>query len=141
MMHALFPRDSKILSFAQSRVSPEVSMQFSCSHAYDFRPELLLVFPSHKEIPEITDSSSSYTSSVELQHPTLSLLNYLFSSVTTALERAAEEKSLLLNKIRDINELSRQEVDEIINMCVRQDSVSSLDNIQKRLVICVKACL
>ncbi|KAK7405561.1 hypothetical protein VNO78_06983 [Psophocarpus tetragonolobus] len=59
-------------------------------------------------------SSSSYTS-VELQQPTLSLLNSLFSSVTTALERAAEEKSLLLYKIRDIKELSRPEGDEIIN--------------------------
>lgn len=35
-------------------------------------------------------------------------------------------------QIRDINELSRQEVDEVINMCVREDYVSSSDNIQKR---------
>ncbi|KAG2398953.1 Nuclear pore complex protein [Vigna angularis] len=106
MMRALFSHDSKIPSFAQSRVSPEPS-----------------------------DASSSYPTSVELQQPTLSLLNSLLSSVTTALERAAEEKSVLLNKIRDINELSRQEVDEIINMCVRQDTVSSSDNIQKRRYI------
>lgn len=118
-----------------------------------------------------SDACSSYAASVELQQPTLSLLNSLLFSVTTAFERAAEEKSLLLNKvrmqrnlslylhpdmfyiiacfinisnilyvvlqIRDINELSRQEVDEIINMCVRQDSVSSSDNIHKRLVICL----
>ncbi|KAK7411204.1 hypothetical protein VNO78_02636 [Psophocarpus tetragonolobus] len=114
MMHALVSRDSKIPSFAQSRVSPETQR--------------------NSEL-QTSDSSSSYTSSVELQQPTLSLLNSLFSSVTTALERAAEEKSLLLNKIRDINELSMQEVDEIINMCVRQDSVSSSDNIQKKAFV------
>ena len=87
------------------------------------------------------------------------LLGSLLNSVTIALERAAEEKSLLLNRvtrdlgyfakslfyymnymkhivyglqIRDINELSRQEVDEIINMCARRDCVSPADNIQKR---------
>ncbi|KAK7395827.1 hypothetical protein VNO78_16398 [Psophocarpus tetragonolobus] len=101
---------------------------------YDIDLKLLVMLPDElldSEEFRTTDSSSSYTSSVELQQPTLSLLNSLFSSVTTALERAAEEKSLLLNKIRDINELSMQEVDEIINMCVRQDSVSSSDNIQK----------
>lgn len=65
----------------------------------------------------------------------MSLLNSLLSSATTALERAAEEKSLLLNKIRDINELARQEVDEIISMCVRQESASSSDNIQRRRYI------
>jgi hypothetical protein len=34
--------------------------------------------------------------------------------------------------IRDINELSRQEVDEIITMCSRKDCVSSSDDIHKR---------
>lgn len=36
-------------------------------------------------------------------------------------------------QVRDINELSRQEVDEIINLCVRRECVSSSDDIQKRL--------
>lgn len=35
-------------------------------------------------------------------------------------------------QIRDINEVSRQEVDEIINMFTWQVCVSSSDNIQKR---------
>lgn len=35
-------------------------------------------------------------------------------------------------QIRDINEVSRQEVDEIINMFAQQVCVSSSDNIQKR---------
>ena len=113
------------------------------------QPELLLIFSSHKEIPEIagilyiqqavfywpwtifpiqlvyvhffplnsfvfscnflsqpSDASSSYPTSVELQQPTLSLLNSLLSSVTTALERAAEEKSVLLNKVQMQKSLS-----------------------------------
>ena len=40
--------------------------------------------------------------------------------------------SFLSLQIRDINELSRQEVDEVINMCVRQDLVSASDDTQKR---------
>jgi nuclear pore complex protein Nup205 len=39
---------------------------------------------------------------------------------------------LILLQIRDINELSRQEVDEIISMCSRKDCVSSSDDIHKR---------
>ncbi|KAK7411230.1 hypothetical protein VNO78_02663 [Psophocarpus tetragonolobus] len=135
MMHALFSRDSKIPSFAQSRVSPENQRNSELrmfNLCYSLSSYLYFLVTKKSLRLQPSDSSSSYTSSVELQQPTLSLLNSLFSSVTTALERAAEEKSLLLNKIRDINELSRQEVDEIINMCVRQDSVSSSDNIQKR---------
>lgn len=85
---------------------------------------------------QVSDAPSDYHNApVGLQQPTLNLLGSLLNSVTTALERAAEEKSLLLNKIRDINELSRQEVDEIINMCSRKDYVSSSDDIQKRRYI------
>lgn len=38
----------------------------------------------------------------------------------------------MLFQIQDMNELSRQEVDEIISMCSRKECVSSSDNIQKR---------
>lgn len=47
-----------------------------------------------------SDAASNYPTSVELQQPTLNLLNSILSSATTALERAAEEKSLLLNKVK-----------------------------------------
>ncbi|KAL2340478.1 hypothetical protein Fmac_008418 [Flemingia macrophylla] len=134
MMRALFSRDSKVPSFAHSRVSlenqrnSELRMFNLC---YSLSSYLYFLVTKKSLRLQPSDASSSYPT-VELQQPTLSLLNSLLSSVTTALERAAEEKSLLLNKIRDINELSRQEVNEIINMCVRQDSVSTSDNIQKR---------
>jgi len=51
-------------------------------------------------ISQSSDASSSYPTSVEFQQPSLSLLNSILSSATTALERAAEEKSLLLNKVK-----------------------------------------
>lgn len=35
-------------------------------------------------------------------------------------------------QIRDINELSRQEVDEIINLCSQKDWASSSDDIHRR---------
>lgn len=83
---------------------------------------------------QVSEDASDYRVP-NAQRPRLSYLVRLLNSVTVALDRAAEEKSALLNKIRDINELSRQEVDEIISMCVRQDCVSSTDNIQKRRYI------
>ncbi|KAL3016349.1 hypothetical protein AAZX31_06G208700 [Glycine max] len=136
LMHALFSRDSKIPSFAQSRVSPERNSELQMFNlCYSLSSYLYFLVTKKSLRLQPSDACSSYAASVELQQPTLSLLNSLLFSVTTAFERAAEEKSLLLNKIRDINELSRQEVDEIINMCVRQDSVSSSDNIHKRRYI------
>ena len=56
-------------------------------------------------LSQFSDASSSYPTSIELQQPTLNLLNSLLTSVTTALERAAEEKSLLLNKVKMKNQL------------------------------------
>jgi hypothetical protein len=35
-------------------------------------------------------------------------------------------------KVRDLNELSRKEVDEIIKVCMKQDCISPNDNIRKR---------
>ncbi|RWR73344.1 nuclear pore complex protein NUP205 [Cinnamomum micranthum f. kanehirae] len=84
---------------------------------------------------QVSDAPGDYHMSGGGPQPTLSLLVSLLSSVRTALERVAEEKSLLLNKIQDINELSRQEVDEIINVCKRQECVSPSDNIRKRRYI------
>ncbi|KAJ1381293.1 hypothetical protein SESBI_45266 [Sesbania bispinosa] len=140
LMHALFSRDSnsKIPSFARSRVSPESQRNSELqifNLCFSLTSYLYFLVTKKSLRLQSSDASSSYPTSIELQQPTLSLLNSLLASVTTALERAAEEKSLLLNKIRDINELSRQEVDEIINMCVQQDTVSSSDNIQKRRYI------
>ena len=36
-------------------------------------------------------------------------------------------------QVRDLNELSRKEVDEIIKLCMKQDCISPNDNIRKRL--------
>ncbi|CAA7019609.1 unnamed protein product [Microthlaspi erraticum] len=77
----------------------------------------------------------SYDNSTKLRQPTLMLLASLLSHVTDSLESAAEKKSLLLHKIRDINELSRQDVDAIIKMCDCQEYVAPSDNIHKRRYI------
>ncbi|CAI9100148.1 OLC1v1037088C1 [Oldenlandia corymbosa var. corymbosa] len=69
------------------------------------------------------------------QQPTLTLIGLFLNSLTTTLERATEENFLLLNKVRDINELSRQEVDEIINLCSRKDWISPSESIQRRRYI------
>ncbi|KAJ7956691.1 Nuclear pore complex protein [Quillaja saponaria] len=138
LMSDVFSRDLETPSFSRSGVSVEnqknselqkFKLCFSLSSYLYFlvtRKSLRLQF---------SEGTSGYPTSVGHQQPTLNLLSSLLNSVTTSLEKAAEEKSLLLNKIRDINELSRQEVDEIINIYVRKDYVSSFDNIQKRRYI------
>ncbi|XP_020593460.1 nuclear pore complex protein NUP205-like [Phalaenopsis equestris] len=81
---------------------------------------------------QVSDSHDGLVESVGQQLPTLLTLAHLLDSLTIALVRAGEEKNLLINKIQNINELSRQEVDEIIDVCMRQDCVSPNDNIRKR---------
>ncbi|TVU02504.1 hypothetical protein EJB05_51989 [Eragrostis curvula] len=77
----------------------------------------------------------SYGHNSDQQQPTLQMVSDLLNSITLALERVAEEKYLLLNKARDLNELSRKEVDEIIKLCMKQDCISPNDNIRKRRYI------
>lgn len=88
---------------------------------------------------QVSDGPTDYRASAGCQPPTLTLLVFFLGTMATAVERAAEEKYLLLNKIKDINELARQEVDEIINMYVPQDCVSSPENIHKRRYIAMVA--
>lgn len=54
---------------------------------------------------QVSDTASDYSISAGLQQPTLNLLSALLKSLTTALERAAEEKSLLLNKVQEDHRL------------------------------------
>lgn len=48
---------------------------------------------------QVSGCSSSHKSPVRSQPPSLDLLGTLLNSMTTTLERAAEERSLLLNKV------------------------------------------
>ncbi|GLJ05177.1 hypothetical protein SUGI_0012850 [Cryptomeria japonica] len=66
------------------------------------------------------------------RQPTLKLVASLLHQATTDLERAVEEKCLLLTKIQDVNELSRHEVDEILEAYGRQEYLSASDSIRKR---------
>ncbi|KAM2407196.1 hypothetical protein ACFX1X_026411 [Malus domestica] len=138
LMHALFSRDWESLSTTRSiqRVENQRKTELNSFQLCFSLSSYLYFLVTKKSLRlQISDVPLDYNAAVGLQLPTLSLLGSFLTSVTTALERAAEEKSLLLNKIRDINELSRQEVDEVINIFARQVFVSPSDNIQKRRYI------
>ncbi|KAK6945091.1 Nucleoporin Nup186/Nup192/Nup205 [Dillenia turbinata] len=138
LMHALFSNDSEFLNFVQALPSPEKQRKFELNiFQLCFSLSSYLYFLVTKKFfrLQVSNVASDYSQPPQQRQPTLISLGCLLNSVTTALERAADEKSLLLNKIQDINELSRQEVDEIIHMYVQQDCVSSSDNIQKRRYI------
>ncbi|KAG5379265.1 hypothetical protein IGI04_027107 [Brassica rapa subsp. trilocularis] len=94
-----------------------------------------LYFQVTKSSLRLQISNDSCDNSAKLRQPTLMLLASLLSHVTDSLEGAAEKKSLLLHKIRDINEVSRQDVDAIIKMCDFQEYVTASDNIHKRRYI------
>ncbi|XP_035542991.1 nuclear pore complex protein NUP205 isoform X2 [Juglans regia] len=138
MMRVLFSLESENPSFPQSiqclenqRKSELQSFQL----CFSLSSYLYFMVTKKSLRLQVSDTASDYSVSIGLQQPTLNLLGALLSSVTTALERAAEEKSLLLSKIRDINELSRQEVDEIISMCSQKECASSSDDIHRRRYI------
>ncbi|KAK4397040.1 Nuclear pore complex protein [Sesamum angolense] len=136
MMRALFCRDPDIFTSIQSGQSEiqqkaDVSISRLCFNLSSY----LYFLVTKKSLKlQVSDSPADYRTAAS-QQPTLALLVSFLGSLSTALERAAEEKYLLLNKIKDINELSRQEVDEIINVYGSQDCASSSENIQKRRYI------
>ncbi|XP_057969128.1 nuclear pore complex protein NUP205 isoform X2 [Malania oleifera] len=135
MMCALFSHDLESLSFSQSVQSLQNRRKLELEAfrlCFSLSSYLYFLVTRKRMSLQVSDDSHAR---VRLQQPTLTLLGRFLNTVTAALERAVEEKSLLLNKIQDINELSRQEVDEIINMCDQRDCVSSSDNIQKRRYI------
>ncbi|TYG60131.1 hypothetical protein ES288_D07G043800v1 [Gossypium darwinii] len=134
MMHILFSCDSDRPFLSISTRSPENQRKSELNVfqlCFSLSSYLYFLVTKKSLRLQVSDDSPEYHSPVSLQQPTLNLLCSLLNGVINSLERAADEKSLLLNKIRDINELSRQEVDEVINMCIRQDLVSASDDIQK----------
>ncbi|MBA0547915.1 hypothetical protein Golob_019046 [Gossypium lobatum] len=138
MMHIVFSCDSDRPFLSISTRSPENQRKSELNVfqlCFSLSSYLYFLVTKKSLRLQVSDDSPEYHSPVSLQQPTLNLLCSLLNGVINSLERAADEKSLLLNKIRDINELSRQEVDEVINMCVRQDLVSASDDIQKRRYI------
>ncbi|KAK1417250.1 hypothetical protein QVD17_26375 [Tagetes erecta] len=136
LMHTLFSRDPAFFSSAQSDFQKQKKPELSAFRLCFSLSSYLYFLVKNKSLRlQVSNSSTDYSAPAGQQQPTLSLLGFLLNSVTTALENAAEEKSLLLNKIQDINELPRREVDEIIKMCVLEDQAGSSDNIQKRRYI------
>nr|GEW31502.1 nuclear pore complex protein NUP205 [Tanacetum cinerariifolium] len=142
LMHTLFSRDASFFSSSQSDFQKQRKSELSAFRLCFSLTSYLYFLVKNKSLRlQVSNNSTDYSAPAGQQQPTLSLLGFLLNSVTTALENAAEEKSLLLNKIQDINELPRQEVDGIINMCALEDQVASSDNIQKRrYVAMVEMC-
>ncbi|XP_031385732.1 nuclear pore complex protein NUP205 isoform X2 [Punica granatum] len=138
MMHILFSRNFDAPNMAsqvhrlEGKRKSEVGLFRLC---FSLSSYLYFLVMKKSLRLQVSDFSSNQPSPSGMLQPTLMLVASLLNAVTTALERAAEEKSIFLNKIRNINELSRQEVDMIISMCSRKDCVSSSDNIQKRRYI------
>ncbi|EPS60616.1 hypothetical protein M569_14189, partial [Genlisea aurea] len=63
----------------------------------------------------VTDGPVDSTVPTSSHQPSLVSLVSFLSFSANALKTATEEKYILLNKIKDINELSKQEVDQIID--------------------------
>ncbi|KAK6156483.1 hypothetical protein DH2020_010731 [Rehmannia glutinosa] len=137
MMRALFSRGPDILTSVRSEhFQIQQKVDLSISHLCFSLSSYLYFLVTKKSLRlQVSDGLTDYHDSAAPQQPTLALLVVFLGSLATALERAAEEKYLLLNKIKDINELSRQEVDEISNLYVSQDYASSSENTQYRRCI------
>ncbi|XP_058074466.1 nuclear pore complex protein NUP205 [Magnolia sinica] len=134
MMRSLFPLDGETFNLAQSLENQKKSELILFRLCFSLSSYLYFLVTKKFLRLQVSDGPGDYHAPGG-HPPTLTLLGSLLGAVTIALEHATEEKSLLLNKIQDINELSRQEVDEIIAVCMRQDCVSPSDNIRKRRYI------
>ncbi|CAL4889322.1 unnamed protein product [Urochloa decumbens] len=129
LMHSIFSLDFGSLNFMQSpnmieNQKSELIVFGLCFSLVSY----LYVLATKKNMR----FQVSYDHNSDQQQPTLQMVSDLLNSITVALERVAEEKYMLLNKVRDLNELSRKEVDEIIKLCMKQDCISPNDNIRKR---------
>ncbi|MCO5606893.1 hypothetical protein L7F22_061084 [Adiantum nelumboides] len=95
-------------------------------------------------IPQVTSSESLPRSQSSLgrhRQPTLSLIGGLLEQCVSDLEAAIEERSLLLAKVQDVNELSRHEVDDIIKAYSRVEHCGETEGIRKRrYVAMVEMC-
>lgn len=144
MMSDLFSQDSESFSSVSSGLSPLNQRRLELKKFHiGFRLSSYLYFQVTKKSLrlQVSDGQSAYQKSGGKQQPTLALIGHFLNTVTSALERAADEKSLLLNKIQDINELSRQEVDGIINTFTEKSRVSSSDNTNtRRYIAMVEMC-
>ncbi|KAL4195214.1 hypothetical protein AMTRI_Chr05g72240 [Amborella trichopoda] len=138
MMRVLFSLDAE--SFQCPRISGAIENSKATEFilfrlCYNLASYLyFLVMKKYLKL-QVSDSSGNYHELGGNLQPTLMLLVGLLNLVTTALGKAVEEKSFLLAKIQDINELPRHEVDEILDVYKRQDSVAASDNIRKRRYI------
>ncbi|WVZ77434.1 hypothetical protein U9M48_025299 [Paspalum notatum var. saurae] len=132
LMHSLFSLDFGSLNFMQlpNMIENQKSELVSFGLCFSL-VSYLYVLATKKDMR----FQVLYGHNSDQQQPTLQMVSDLLNSVTLSLERVGEEKYMLLNKIRDLNELSRKEVDEIIKVCMKQDCIALNDNIRKRRYI------
>ncbi|XP_010688007.2 nuclear pore complex protein NUP205 [Beta vulgaris subsp. vulgaris] len=144
MMCDLFSQDAESFSSISSGFSPMNQRRLELKKFHiGFGLSSYLYFQVTKKSLrlQVSDGQSAYHKSGRKQQPTLALVVHFLNTVTTALERAADEKSQLLNKIQDVNELSRQEIDGIINTFTEKTRVSSSDNTNtRRYIAMVEMC-
>ncbi|KAH9618759.1 hypothetical protein KSS87_021189 [Heliosperma pusillum] len=144
LMRDLFSQDSESFSSSSTAQSPVNRRKLELKKFHiGFRLSSYLYFQVTKKSLrlQVSDDHSAYRKSGGMQQPTLALLSNFLNTVTNSLERSADEKSLLLNKIQDINELSRQEVDDVINTFAEKARVSPSDNTNtRRYIAMVEMC-
>ncbi|KAL9268074.1 Nuclear pore complex protein NUP205-like protein, partial [Drosera capensis] len=134
LIHDIFSRDSEFFSavlLGNSLLSARCKELNKFRLCFSLTSYLYFLVTKKSVRLQVSHDSSS----TGWQQPSLQLLVYFLSTITSSVERAAEEKSSFFNKIQDINELSRQEVDEIISIIAEKDHVSSSDNINRRRYI------
>ncbi|XP_057538767.1 nuclear pore complex protein NUP205 isoform X1 [Amaranthus tricolor] len=144
MMCDLFSQDTESFSSVSSGLSPLNRRRLELRKFHiGFKLCSYLYFQVTKKSVrlQVSDRQKAYHKSGGKLQPTLALLVHFLNTVTSSLERAADEKSLLLNKIQDVNELSRQEVDGIISTFTEKTRVSSSDNTNtRRYIAMVEMC-
>ncbi|KAL9242432.1 hypothetical protein vseg_016427 [Gypsophila vaccaria] len=144
LMRDLFSQDYESFSSVSSAKNPANQRKLELKKFHiGFRLSSYLYFQVTKKSLrlQVSDDQSAYRKSGGRQQPTLALLSNFLNTVTNALERSTDEKSMLLNKIQDINELSRQEVDDIISTFAEKARVSPSDNTNtRRYIAMVEMC-
>ncbi|KAJ0091057.1 hypothetical protein Patl1_13095 [Pistacia atlantica] len=103
IMHVLFSSDLESSMFPRSVRPPENQRRSELNTfrlCFSLSSYLYFLVTKKSLRLQVSDGAGDYNAHSGLQQPTLNLLGSLLNYVTAVLERAAEEKSLLLNKVK-----------------------------------------
>ncbi|GKA84109.1 nuclear pore complex protein NUP205 [Tanacetum coccineum] len=133
LMHTLFSRDASFFSSSQSDFQKQRKSELSAFRLCFSLTSYLYFLVKNKSLRlQVSNNSTDYSAPAGQQQPTLSLLGFLLNSVTTALENAAEEKSLLLNKALNLNLIRTSESEYSIEKS-ESDSHLNLNKLSRSL--------